>query len=414
MHVRGTATGPRPDAQRDEPLFALLALTTAVQALATFSVFALPTLATKAAAAFGMAPQSIGLQVSVVYVAASLMSAYGGIVVRRYGACTTSLAALAACAIGLLGLSTGNLPATVAASVMVGVGYGMTNPAAAHLLLKHAPAGRRNLIFAIKQAGVPVGGMLAATLLPRLSESIGWRGAIGASALLLAALSLPLLARRTRWDADADRATELKDGALAGLRLILANPILRSLAFTGFCFAGFQVCLFAFAVTMLATEFGWSLVDAGLVVAVVQIAGVAGRLCWSLLADKLNRGLAILAGVGVMAACFGLLTAGMTPSWPPAVLIAVLAGFGFSIVGWNGVYLAEAARISGARDVGLATGGILMFNFAGVIVTPALFGEVSKLSGAIATTFGLFAILPLVGALILIPAIRHDRRQRSS
>ena len=121
-------------AQETEPLFALLALTTAVQALATFSVFALPTLAPKAALAFGVAPQWIGYQVSVIYIAAASVSGYAGMVVRRYGPCSASLAALAACTLGLLSLSTGNLVITIAGSALVGIGYGLTNPAAAHLL----------------------------------------------------------------------------------------------------------------------------------------------------------------------------------------------------------------------------------------------------------------------------------------
>ena len=400
---------PPTTTEGTEPLLALLALTTAVQALATFSVFALPTLAPKAAAAFGVAPQWIGYQVSVIYIAAASVSGYAGMIVRRYGPGSASLAALAACALGLVTLSTGNLAITVAGSALIGLGYGLTNPAAAHLLFKYAPAGRRNLIFAIKQAGVPIGAMLAATLLPRLSESIGWQAAIGVSSLMIAGVSIPLLMRRSRWDSDADPTADLKEGGLAGLKLVWRHPVLRSLAFVGLCYAGFQVCLIAFAVTMLATEFGWTLIEAGMIAALMQIAGIAGRLSWSLAADQFGRGLAILAAVGVMATVFALITAVMTPAWPTFALILVLAGFGFSIIGWNGVYMAQTARLSGARDVGIATGGVLMFNFAGVIVAPATFGIVSKSIGSIATTFGLFALLPLLGTLLLLGAIRRTR-----
>ncbi len=395
-----------------ESLFAVLAITTAVQGLATFSVFALPTLAPKAAEAFGVPPQFVGYQVSIIYIAAAMISGYAGMFVRRYGAGAASLTALSACAIGMVGLSTGSLVVTIAASALIGLGYGLTNPAAAHLLLKYAPAGRRNLIFAIKQAGVPLGAMLAATMLPRLSEHIGWRAAIGVSASLLVALCLPLLSRRTKWDGDADPTTELKDGAIAGLKLVAGNSVLRSLAITGMCFAGFQVCLIAFTVTMLVTELGWSLIDAGLIAAVVQIAGVAGRLSWSLIADRFGHGLAILCGIGIIAASFGLFTSTMLPSWPIAGLIAVLFGFGFSIVGWNGVYMAETARVSGARDVGMATGGVMIFNFGGVIVAPAAFGVIAEVTGSMAATFGLFAMLPLIGALALLPAIARDRQNR--
>ena len=404
-----TATTAPSFATPREPLAPVLILITAVQALATFSVFALPTLATKAAVTFAMQPQSIGYQVSVTYFAATAVSGYAGLLVRRFGACATSLAALALFSCGLLGLASGSIAAVLVASLAIGTGYGLTNPAAAHLLLRYGPAERRNLIFAIKQAGVPLGAMLAAAMLPRLSEWNGWRGAIAISAALPMFLAVPLLMRRLRWDDDKDPSTPMRGSALPGVVLVVQHNLLRSLALTGFCYAGFQVCLIAFAVTMLATEMGWTLIEAGMIAAVMQAAGMAGRITWSLFADHYRNGLQILAGLGVAMIVFALATANMTPSWPAWVMMLVLSAFGSCLIGWNGIYMAEAARASGPRDVGLATGGVLMFNFAGVILMPALFGLLAKLTGSIAMTFGSFAIVPAVGWLVLLPALRHDR-----
>lgn len=394
-----------------EPLAPVLALTTAVQALATFSVFALPTLAPKAAATFGMAPQTIGYQVSLIYLAAACLSGYGGLLVRRFGACATSLAALGLASLGLLAIATGNLAMTILGSIVIGLGYAVTNPAAAHLLLRFAPPGRRNLIFAIKQAGVPIGAMLGATMLPRLAEGIGWQGAVATSVVLFALLALPLALRRQRWDDDRDPATTLRAGPLAGVALIVRHPVLRSLAVVGFCYAAFQICLIAFAVTMLATEMGWSLVEAGVIAAVMQAAGVIGRISWSMVADRHGNGLAILVGLGVASAVFAIATSMMSIDWQAVAMMTVLAIFGACIIGWNGIYMAETARASGPRDVGVATGGVLIFNFAGVILGPATFGIVAKWTGSIASTFGLFALLPLVGAAALLPVLKHDRRR---
>jgi MFS family permease len=389
----------------------LLALITAVQTLATFAVFALPTLAPEAVVTLGIAPQWIGYQVSVIYAAAALVSSYAGIVVRRVGAATTSIIAMGLALAGLLGLASGQLIVMALASVVIGLGYGLTNPSAAHLLLRFAPPGRRNLIFAIKQAGVPLGAILAAVLLPGLSLRTGWQLAVLASATLLLALIIALWQRRARWDDDRDPAARFQDGGLKGLAVILSDPVLRSLAVSGLCFAGFQVCLFAFAMTLLVNELGWSMVNAGLVVTAMQTAGVAGRLSWSMLADRIGQGLMILAGLGCLMCAFGLATATMTSGWPAEASIAVLMGFGACLIGWNGIYMGEAARVSGPAKVGLATGGILMFNFIGVIVFPATFGLIARAQGSTAATFGLFAVLPLLGAAALIPAIRHERRR---
>ena len=53
---------------------ALVGLVTGVQALATFAVLAMPTLATKAAPAFGLGAEAAGYQISVIYLAAACLS----------------------------------------------------------------------------------------------------------------------------------------------------------------------------------------------------------------------------------------------------------------------------------------------------------------------------------------------------
>jgi fucose permease len=176
------------------------------------------------------------------------------------------------------------------------------------------------LIFAIK-AGVPLGAMLAAVMLPRLAERVGWQGAIAASVSLFVVLALLLMRRQARWDDDRDPSTLLRAGALAGTTLVMRHPVLRSLAFVGFCYAAFQVCLIAFAVTMLATELGWSLVEAGSIAAVMQAAGMAGRITWSMFADRYGNGLLILVLLGGAAAAFGIMVTGMAPNWSAAAMM---------------------------------------------------------------------------------------------
>ena len=171
---------PEPAAARPSGamgLVMLLGLVTGVQALATFAVLALPTLATVAAPHFGFGPETIGYQISIVYAAAALLSSVAGLYVRRHGAATMSILAMALSSVGLLGIATGSPVLAIAASSSIGAAYGLTNPAASHLLFRFAPRHRQNLVFALKQTGVPLGGILAALLLPRLAEAYGWPAA---------------------------------------------------------------------------------------------------------------------------------------------------------------------------------------------------------------------------------------------
>ena len=397
------------DTQPIAPLL-LLALVTAVQLLATFAVLAVPTLAPAAAETFGVRTETVGFQLSLIYVAASSVSSFAGLWVRRWGAVTVSIAAMVATAIGLAGLASASVPLAVASSLAIGAGYALTNPAASQLLLRHGPRDRQNLVFAIKQTGVPLGAMLAALMLPRLAGHVGWQGAMLASTTFFALMAAALLPYRAAIDHDADPGARVHGGLLAGARLAMTHPTLRSLAIMGGCYASSQFCLLSFMVTMLVADLGWSLVAAGSIVAAMQVGGVLGRVGWSLIADWTGRGIEILIAIGVLAALLALTTGLLTPGWPLPLLVLLLMTFAFCLVGWNGVYMAEVARAVPQSEVGIATGGVLVFNFAGVMVGPTAFALVSCALGSYALSYAVLAILPLIGAAALTVILLARRR----
>jgi MFS family permease len=125
-----------------------------------------------------------------------------------------------------------------------------------------------------------------------------------------------------------------------------------------------------------------------------------------MLADRIGRGIELLAIIGVLASALGLLVASMTPAWSPYLTVVVLFAFGFCLVGWNGLYMAEVARAAGSKNVGVATGGVLAFTFAGIVIGPAAFATVYKLAGSYALTYGIFALAPLIGVAALVPVLR--------
>jgi hypothetical protein len=69
--------------------------------------------------------------------------------------------------------------------------------------------------------------------------------------------------------------------------------------------------------------------------------------------------------------------------------------------------MAEAARAAGPANVGVATGGVLVFTFAGIVIGPAAFATLYKLAGSYALTYGIFALAPLIGVAALIPVLRR-------
>ena len=390
-------------------LVLLLALVTGVQALATFSVLALPTLATLAGPSLGFGPESIGFQVSLVYAAAATLSSMAGVYVRRHGAAAVSVTALGLAGLGLLGMSTASLVVLVLASISIGAAYGLTNPAASHLLFRFAPKSRQNIVFALKQTGVPLGGILASMLLPRLAEAFGWQLAIGASAILMLVIAVPLLLIRRRLDDDRAPAAGLGPGGiLSGVRLVWRSPRLRAFAIMGWAYASAQFCLFTFLITMLVKDLHWGIVSAGVAATVMQIGGVVGRIAWSVLADLIGKGVVILVAIGLGSAAFSLVLAAATSEWPIWLLGGIVFGFGFCLVGWNGLWLAEVARAAGPGEVSLATGGVLVFTFAGIVLGPPIFATVYRAVGSYGLTYGLFSVYAFFGAAALLLGTRRQ------
>ena len=109
-----------------------------------------------------------------------------------------------------------------------------------------------------------------------------------------------------------------------------------------------------------------------------------------------TRTTVVLGGVATLAA---------GPGWPVWLLFVFASIFGATAVGWNGVYLAEVARLAPAARISEATGGCLFFTFLGVVVTPPVFNAVLALSASYAVAYAIFGVPALaIGARLLARA----------
>ena len=272
-------------------------------------------------------------------------------------------------------MALGGLPGAAAGSALVGLGYGLTNPAASQVLGRLAPPMRRNLVFSVKQSGVPLGAALAGLALPALALALGWRAAAGMVAVALALAAAGLGVFRPAWDAGRDPAAPLRAGAGGGMALLRARPGLAGLAATAALFSAVQLSLGAYAVTMLVEEFGWGAVGAGAAAGAAQISGAAGRLlgrrwrtagargcgCWPASARAPPRRAALplaVAAAGRMRRC-----------WLCSARSASARRAGRRAGGRGG------AAGAGGRG-GAAAGGVLAAAFAGVVAGPSVFALV--------------------------------------
>ena len=381
-----------------------LAVTLAIQTLVVFAIYSAPVMAPVAGPELGVSAAAVGYFIAVAYLGSMIGSAAAGGWVARFGPIRVSQAGLALCLAGLALAASGWTPLVLAGAFIVGLGYGPTTPASSIILVRTAPPAMFSLIFSLKQTGVPAGGVLAGALVPALVLSVGWqRGAlaIGLACLLLAALIAPV---RARYDIGLNPAAPVSvRAAFAPVKLVAGNARLREMAVTSFVYGGVQITLVTYLVTFLVDAFALSLVLAGAVMAVSQVASVIGRIVWGALADRAlaRRTMLGLLGLGMGVSAMATLAAG--PQWPGWLLVAFASVFGATAVGWNGVYLAEVARVAPQGQVSQATGGCLFFTFLGVVLTPLVFNLVLALGGGYAVAYALLGVPGLlVGARLLL------------
>ena len=390
---------------------AVVGATLAAQTIISMAALTLPVLAPALAQVLDVDASTIGYQVSMVYAGAMTSAAVGGEVVARLGACRATQCALGLVGVAMLFAMVSHLAALAAASILLGFGYGASNPAGAHLLTRFTPASSRNLIFSLKQTGVPLGGMAAALVAPSIAHEFGWRAALGVVAVLAMAMLMLLQPVRARWDDDHDGSKRPKSpqvlpdrrrGALGGITFVWARRDLRYLSLMALCFAGVQLCLMTFAVTFLVKEAHYTLVKAGVLLSAVQFAGAAGRIGWGWIADRLRASRATLVVLGGLMLLATLAMTQVDERWPTIATAVVFVAMGVTAIGWNGVFLAEVARLAPDGEASTATGGALFFTFGGVLIGPSLFTAVYSQVGSYAWTFAVAAVLVMAGVIFLI------------
>ncbi len=392
---------------------AALTISTAMQTVSAFLTRVLPVIAPKLTAAAGVAPQNIGILAGFVaggtmwfFMSGSLLLAYFGPVrLLQLGALVGAAATMA--------IITANWWILLIASFAIGIGYGPSPPAGSEILTRAAPQGRRALIMSIKQSGVPLGGAIAGLLLPPIAVWAGWR----ISLLVAAALAVVSAAAVQPWRAGLDTDRNMTRPPTIGNLFSPANlkapfvvfreiPGILPMTFAGFCFSCVQGCVLAFFVTQLTTEIGFSLAVAGTAFAAMQLSGAFARVGMGWLADRLGgpRALILLA---VASSTMVFVLSRIGPDWSSWLVMLVGLVVGTTSTSWNGVYLAEVARLAPPGRVGDATSGSIFFTFSGYLLAPILFTLAIPFVGSYGVCFFMVA---LVG-LLAVPALWRGMRQ---
>lgn len=390
-----------------------LVATLIVQTVSSFSSLAIPLLGPPLMARAGLPPESIGLVSAMTSAGICWCLACGGPMLAHHGSIRTLQIGLCCMALGLLVLSQPLGLLGLLGALAVGFGAGPNTPAGSQILIRTAPPRHRTLIFSIKQAGVPLGGALAGLVLAPLVVAQGLTVTLWS--VIAVTLGAILVVQPFRRLLDRDRAKHQPGWArsLLSPRLLLrsvstlrAHPALPLLTGLGTSFSVVQACLMTFTATYAVTRHGASLAEAGRIVALMQGASMLGRIVMGWVADRMGHALRHLALQAVAAAlAVGLLV--LTGGHAPWALYGCAALVGFVAIGWNGVHIAELARVAPLPLVSDVTSAASLFGFLGSICGPLVFTLLVSATGSYALAFLLVAAqLAVFGLASMVVLLR--------
>ena len=386
--------------------YRIVVLILAAQTMANVGPLGIPAIAALIRDDLGLTLTQAGSFLSVYYIGPSLISLPAGTLADRWGMRRTLVAGQALIGLGLLGVAgTRSYAALVAMLVLAGVGYGLLNPTSTKAVIAWVPLRQRATMVGLKQVGLPFGGALGAALLPPLAVTFGWRVAITAAALILATTTLASLIIYR------DPPTMPPPSGMKGsLREVLLSRDLWLVALSTLVFAGMQTVWMGYAVLYLKEVVGLSLVAAGGYLALAQASGMAGRVVFGVLSDRVfgGRRRPPLLLAGASSALCSLAMAWTGPGSSALWLTALSVVFGFVGVGWNGVQHTLMAEIAGPRIAGTALGFGLAISSAGVTLAPPVFGKAVELTASYRVAW-IGLALTMAGALVLLSLVRERR-----
>ena len=376
-------------------LLPALAAMTWLQALVALALFAPGAVAPTA----NLDVSRLSIFSTAVFAVGVLTSFWAGGLITHIGSLRMASLCAAAVAASMAFAAFGSSSALLVAGLCLGFAFGPETPASTALLGKLVTDERRALVFSVRQTGNQIGAVFGSLVLPAIAIWLApqWSyAAVGACAICGIVVFEWL---RPEYAGLAQAPRQL--GMRARLALVSSDRRIAALAAASMPFSGMQLALNTYFVTLGACELGLSHLEAGVALACAQAGGLLGRLGWGFLVMRIGASRLILVSLGlgmtVCAAMFGF----FGDVLGKAGQYALAAAFGLTASGWNGVFLAEIARLAPQDRIGETTGAVLTASYAGLLVTPVLISTVESFAGLGGAFVGL-AILAFCGTVVLI------------
>ncbi len=371
--------------------WAVLAAGTVAQTGFSTIQFALAVLAPALRDEYGLTLTQIGVLLAAEWIGLTLSMIPWGFAADRYGERWTLTVGLTACAACLAGAAYApNFWVLFVLLTVGGLTGGSVQSGSGRAVMRWFSASQRGLALGVRQTAVPVGGLIAALVLPALPGPREGFLFLAAFVLFGAVAGAVVLRTGPEHELDAgDIEWTVRDRRLwivCGASVLYLVP---------------QVAMMGFLVLFLHDERGYSDGSAAAVFAIGQALAAVLRIGigrWSdVMRARIRPFRAVGVGVTIVVACAGLLAA----SGGDWILIPVLVLATGLSMGWNGLAFTIAAEIGGRRS-GAAIGFQQTALSAVGVVAPILFAATVSWSSW-PTAFVLAAAFPLAGVWLLRP-----------
>lgn len=325
----------------------------------------------------------VGLTVSAVNVGMALTAMLFGQLVDRFGEKRVLVTGGIMSGLSVIATSfSSSFGILLLLLVFTGLWAASSTPAGSKAIMTWFPFSMRGFAIGFRQMGVAGGGALAALILPIIALHSNWRHALvvaGVSAVVISTIvwfvyredaGVPQMPGNAKApQPQSQQASKVKD--------ILRNKSLWYASAGATAFVGAQFIVIGYTQLFLHVQAHVSLHWTAYFLVIAQLCGVAGRVLWGVISDRMFKGarkpVMLVIGAIMAAICLIMLTIGPgTPLWLAGVLFA---GFGFSAIGWNGIWVTLISELVGKDQAGTAVGVGMTVLQMGVLVFPLLFGS---------------------------------------
>lgn len=370
------STHSRTSARTSNAAGRVLVIATWQQAALTFVRFGIPALAPFLRADFGLSLSQVGFVIGAFNLGAFFVFYPTGRATEHYGerlvmAIGSVVVAVACAALVFVG----TWQAIAVGLAIAGIGFPSSQIAGSRAVYGAFARRGRGLAMGIRQAGLPLGGLLAALVLPWLADHWGWRAAMGASAAV--ALSGGLLCVGLPRTLQTETYSTPMTG-WATVRQFFARTDLLRITAMAMLLAVSQFCVMSYLPLYLVDDFHLNKAVAALSLIGLQIGGIAGRMLWGHVSDRWAGGSRTGSLIAVCLAGAAAAVALASGSLIAVFVLCIAAGA--TTLGWNGLYVTLVNERIGQNAATMLSLS-MMFLYIIALFAPPLFGQIIETIG---------------------------------